>query len=450
MSRKDVDMLHGSLVDKIIIFAIPVALSGMLQQLLNAVDVAVVGKFAGSDALAAVGTNGPVINIIINVLVGMSVGINVLIASSIGRGDTHQISKAVHTSIALALTLGLGGVLVGEAGAGYILELIHTPTQILPMAVTYLQVYLLGLPFTVVFNFGAAILRSKGDTQRPLYVLIATGVVNATLNVLLVVCYDLGVVGVAAATVTANFLSSLAVIFCLMQEEGPLHFSWHKFGFSKLELKEILRLGVPAGLQGSVFSVSNVLIQAAVNVFGAAAIAGTAVSINIDLMNYFIIAGFGQAAVTFISQNYAAGQYARCKRILRIILLVNIGVTLVTSLSCCAARELLIGLFTNDSAAIAYAKVRIYIVLAPYIVSVPYEILCGALRGMGFANLPTVLMIIGICIFRIFWLVTVQQRYNTYEVLQSVYPVSWFFTDLLLAGAFIYTWHKLKLNSMAK
>lgn len=437
MSTK-MDMLHGSILDKIFMFAIPVAFTGVLQQLFNSSDAAVVGRFCSSAALAGVGTNGPVINIVINILVGMSLGANVVVASHIGRGTIDKIKQAVHTSIALALVAGIISLILGQLGARYVLEWIQTPADVIEHATIYLRIYLLGLPFITVFNFGAALLRSTGDTKRPLYALIIAGTVNLILNLFFVVVCGWDIAGVAIATVISNVLSCGTVIYFLTKEEGYLHLELKKICLVGSELKEILRIGVPSGLQGSVFSVANVAIQYAINGFGPKAIAGSSICLNYELLNYYVIASFTQAAVTFTSQNYAAKQYDRARKILYYVMGSAISIVFITSISTLLFKSTLISIFTNDPEATEFANIRMYIIMTPYILSVIYEILCGTLRGMGYANLPTVLMIIGICVFRLIWLSTVQQWYNTYEVLSAIYPASWAFTDLLLIAAYFW------------
>lgn len=437
MSTK-MDMLHGSILDKIFMFAIPVAFTGVLQQLFNSSDAAVVGRFCSSAALAGVGTNGPVINIVINILVGMSLGANVVVASHIGRGTIDKIKQAVHTSIALALIAGIISLILGQLGARWILEWIQTPADVIEHATIYLRIYLLGLPFITVFNFGAALLRSTGDTKRPLYALIIAGTVNLILNLFFVVVCGWDIAGVAIATVISNVLSCGTVIYFLTKEEGYLHLELKKICLVGSELKEILRIGVPSGLQGSVFSIANIAIQYAINGFGPKAIAGSSICLNYELLNYYVIASFTQAAVTFTSQNYAAKQYDRARKILYYVMGSAITIVFITSASTLLFKSTLISIFTNDPEATEFANIRMYIIMVPYVISVIYEVLCGTLRGMGYANLPTVLMIIGICVFRLIWLSTVQQWYNTYEVLSAIYPASWAFTDLLLIAAYFW------------
>lgn len=443
-NNKGVDMLHGSLMDKIIWFALPAAMSGILQQLLNAIDVAIVGRYAGSIALAAVGTNGEVINFIINLIIGISMGSNVLISNYIGGEKLSNVKKAVHTTLVLALIIGLLCLLVGQFTAASILNLIKVPKEIFDAALLYLQLYLWAMPFIVIFNFGSAILRCVGDTKRPLYALIFSGIINAALNWILVAIYGLGVVGVAIATVASYVVSSSIIVVLLLREEGYLQLCFKELKITLSELKEILRLGIPTGIQSCIFCLANIALQSQVNTFGPAAIAGASVSQTFVSLNYYFISGFEYATATFVSQNYAAKLYNRCKRAIYCALIANIAITLFTSWCTLFFRFELIGLITKDSEVTRYADIRLWILLLPYIISAIYEVLSYGLRGMGYANLPTVLMVTGICVFRLLWLLTVQEYNNTYEMLHLVYPSSWLFTDILMSVAIIYAFKKLK------
>lgn len=441
---KGVDMLHGSIMDKLIMFAIPAAMSGILQQLLNTIDVGIVGRYAGSKALAAVGMNSEIINFIIFMLIGISTGSNVIISHRIGSNNLDGIKKSVHTSIVLAVILGIVGLCGGLLASKHILAYISTPEEIFADALLYLNIYLVALPFIVVYNFGAAILRCIGDTKRPLYALIFSGVVNAILNFILVALMDMSVAGVAIATVISYIISSGIIILLLIREKSYLHLEISQLGIDWQELKEILRIGIPSGVQSCIFCFANIAVQAKVNTFGAAAIAGASISQAFISLNYYFISGFEYASVTFVGQNYAAKLYDRCRKIVIFALIGNISITLFTSWTTLFFRSELIGLVTNDPQVIYFADIRLLIMLIPYILSCIYEVLSYSLRGMGYANLPTILLIAGICAFRLLWLVTVQQWRNTYEILHIVYPASWLLTDILMAVAIIVAFKKTK------
>lgn len=314
LQTASMDMLHGPMLKKMLLFALPLAAGSILQQLFNAVDVAVVGQFASSEALAAVGANSSVITLLINLFVGISVGSNVIIAHYIGKGEPDRVNGAVHTSILLAILSGVILMILGMIIAGPLLKLMSTPDDVLEMAILYLRIYCIGMPFIMIYNFGAAILRSMGDTRRPLYCLITSGVVNAGLNMLFVIVFHMGVSGVAIATTIANMISAGMILYFLQHTDEHLRMEWKKLRLNKEELLRILQIGVPAGIQGMVFSIANVLIQASVNSFGSDAVAGSAVAMNFEYISYFAVNGFNQAVMTFVSQNLGAGNMKRCRK----------------------------------------------------------------------------------------------------------------------------------------
>lgn len=314
-------MLNGSLALKMLIFAMPLAASSILQQLFNSADVAVAGRFAGSDALAAVGSNAAVVALFVNVFVGLSVGVNVLVAHYIGQNKKDSISKCVHTSVKFAIICGIAMLVAGMFVARPILEAIDTPVKVLDQAVLYLRIYFVGMPFIILYNFGAAVLRAIGDTRRPLYCLIVSGVLNVILNLFFVCVCKLGVAGVGMATVISNVVSTGIVMYILMHEEGPLRLDMKNIRIDKVCLGKILRIGAPSAIQTAVFSLSNVLIQGGINSFGSDAVAGSSTGLNFEYFAYFVISAYAQAAVTFVSQNYGAGEKQRCRKALRIAML---------------------------------------------------------------------------------------------------------------------------------
>lgn len=432
VGRRKVDMLHGSLFDKLVLFAIPLAASSVLQQLFNSVDVAVVGKFASSQAQAAVGCNGSVINLILNLFVGISVGANVVIARYIGENKKEKIKDAVHTAMLVAIVSGIFLLIVGIFISGYILEWMNTPEDVIEQAILYLRIYFLGVPFIMIYNFGAAILRSVGDTKRPLYCLILAGLVNAGLNMVLVICFHLGVAGVAIATVVSNIISSSMIIYILAHEEGYIRLSLKKLKISIHELKDILKIGLPAGLQGVVFSVANVFIQTSLNGYGSDAVAGSAVTLNYECYSYFIVAAFSQTCVTFTSQNLGAKQYDRCKKVFVYSLIMSIAVSWGISLCFVFGRDFFISLFTSEPKVAYYAGIRMVHLLSCYLLVSLYEVSGGALRGMGYSMTPTILTIFGTCILRLVWIATVCKWYTGFETLMNVYPVSWSITGTVV------------------
>lgn len=433
---RQMDMLHGSLLDKILLFALPLAASSILQQLFNSADAAVAGRFAGSQALAAVGGNAPVVSLIINLFVGMSVGANVIIANYIGQKNTKKVHEAVHTVYIMALVLGIVMMMMGQLIARPILIIINTPSDVINLATLYLRIYFCGMPCVMIYNFGAAILRSVGDTKRPLYCLLISGVINVVLNVFFVVLCHLSVAGVAIATIIADTVSAGLVTWFLIRSNDIIKLNLRELTLKKEYIKKVVQIGAPAGLQGAVFSVSNVCIQAGINSFGTAAIAGSAAALNFEYFTYFSTNAFGQAAVTFVSQNYGARQFERCKKALRLSLISGMIVTAFMSIIFVAGRTPFISIYTNDSTAIQYGIVRMAIVEMFEFIACLYEIPGGALRGIGHSLLPAILTVFGSCGLRIVWIYTVFHKFHTFQVLMSVYLVTWIVTSILVLGAY--------------
>ena len=440
---RQMDMLHGSLLDKILLFALPLAASSILQQLFNSADAAVAGRFAGSQALAAVGGNAPVVGLIINMFVGMSVGANVIIANYIGQRREEKVHEAVHTVYVMAVLLGVIMLIAGQVIAKPILVLIHTPSDVIDLATLYLRIYFCGMPCVMIYNFGAAILRSIGDTKRPLYCLLISGVINVILNVFFVVLCQLSVAGVAIATIIADTVSAVMVTVFLIRSNDCIRLNLKELTFKKEYIKKVIQIGAPAGLQGAVFSISNVCIQAGINGFGTAAIAGSAAALNFEYFTYFATNAFGQAAVTFVSQNYGARQFERCKKALLLSLFSGMIVTALMSVTFVIGRTPFVSIYTNDPAAIQYGIIRMGIVELFEFIACLYEIPGGALRGIGHSLLPAILTVFGSCGLRIVWIYTVFQRFHTYQVLMSVYLVTWIVTSILVLGAYFIVTRKV-------
>ena len=434
--QHNIDMLHGSLLDKILLFALPLAASMMLQQLFNSADVAVVGRFDSPQAMAAVGSNGAAINLMVNLFVGLSIGANVIVAQCIGRNDTAKIHDAVHTSISLAL-IGGGILLVwGLVMARVILTLMNTPADIMELAVVYFRIYFVGTPFIMLYNFGSAVLRSKGDSKRPLIALAVGGVVNVILNVIFVVGFRMSVTGVALATVISNVISSLMIMRNLMTEEAPFTFRIGDLMLGKKYVIDILKIGLPAGLQGSLFAVSNVCIQTAINGIGSYASAGSAAALNFDFLVYYIAAAFTQAAVTFTSQNFGAGDYVRCRKVFSVSMCAGTFFTGLACIACAVWKTELLSLYTVNPEVLQYAEVRMIHAVAFLWMTNIYEITGGCLRGMGHSTLPTVIILLGCCVLRIIWVYTIFAVYQDFTVLMDVYPVSWLITSIATLAAY--------------
>ena len=431
-----VDMLNGPLLKKMILFALPLAASSMLQQLFNAADTAVVGRFASRQAMAAVGSNSPVINLIVGLFVGISIGANVLISSLIGQNVTDRIEEAIHTCIAIALITGVILIGVGQLLCAPLLRLAQTPDDVFDLAVLYLRIYFLGMPFVMLYNFGSAILRSRGDSQRPLYALTAAGVINVILNLIFVIGFHLHVIGVAMATVISNGVSASLIIWFLCREEEPFHLDFKALRINRRHLEKILRIGLPAGVQGMVFSLSNTVILSQINSFGSAASAGSAAAFNMEIFSYYAVNAFNLTAVTFTGQNYAAGKYDRCKTVFRNAMLCAVISCLSMDLIFFFGRDFFLGIFSKDPEVLSYATIRFTHVLLLHVLICSYEITGAALRGMGYSMTPSLIMVFGTCVFRVFWTAVIFPRYRDFGVLLNVYPASWILTGTLVLAAY--------------
>ena len=441
-SNNEIDMLHGPLLMKILIFSLPLAASSILQQLFNSVDVAVVGHFASSQALAAVGSNGPVISLLINLFLGVSMGANVIISNHIGQRDNKSIKDAIGTAVAVSVVSGVVLMIVGICAAKPILTVMGTPPDVLDMAIDYLRIYFVGVPFFLIFDFGAAILRSMGDTKRPLYILIVAGIVNTLLNLLFVIVFGMGVSGVAIATDIANMISAILIICLLLKEKEPYKLYTDNIKIKWSELSRMLKIGIPAGLQGMVFSFSNVLLQTAINGHGAAAIAGSAAALNFEYYCYFLISAFNGAAISFIGQNYGAGNKERVLRIYWICMGLSVVFCGFFNELFVWQHDVFLSLFSSDPEVIGYGSIRMDIVLAWQFIACSYEISASALRGMGNSLTPTILTIFGTCLLRVAWLLIVCKTWTSFEAIMLVYPISWILTGIMVCIAFYITARK--------
>ena len=435
-------MLHGPLFMKILLFALPLAASSVLQQLFNSVDVAVVGRFASSEALAAVGSNAPVINLLVNLFVGISMGANAIISNHIGQNDREKIRSAVSTSAVVALFSGIFLMILGTSVAGPVHRMMGTPVEVTRMAASYLRIYFLGMPFIMIFNFGSAILRSLGDTRRPLYILIAAGIINTVLNLVFVIVFHMGVEGVAIATGISNLFSAVMVVRILLREEDPYRLHPDKMRVQRDELSHMLEIGIPAGLQGVVFSISNVIIQASINGYGFNAVAGSAAALNFEQYCYFVIAAFNGAAISFVGQNYGAGNMDRVKRVF--LICMGLGVLSCVTLNWIFAgwSDFFLSLFTDSDAVKEFGTIRMHTALVLQGIACLYEIPGSALRGMGRSMMPTLLTVFGTCVLRIIWVYTVCPVWEGFHALMFVYPVSWTITGVMVMTAWLITFHK--------
>ena len=428
-ANKKINMLEGSLWDKIVVFALPLAFTGMLQQLYNAADVAVLGRFVSDLAVAAVGNNVPVIGLIISFCMGLALGVNVVVARALGMKNDRKASEAVRTSFFTAVAFGIVALIVGLLFSDSAMDWLDVPAEVRDHALVYLRVYLLGMPFIAVYNFLAAVFRSQGDTQTPLWALLAASLFNIAGNLVAVLVLDWGIAGVALATVLANLLSAVILFVKLTRLEGPL-----KLEVSQLlkldppSLKSIVRIGMPAGIQGAVYSISNLVIQSAINSLGPDAMAGSVAAFTIEINVYCFINAFALAATTFVSQNYGARNIERCSRVMWVTMGLNMCVTvLMTALVLTFSRDLL-GIFSANEEVIALGMFRILWVVVPQPLSVVMDTLSGCMRGYGYSMPPAMVTLIVVCSVRLIWVYTVFPMFPTYETLMMVYPLSWLIT----------------------
>ena len=425
------DMTTGSLLPKVLAFSGPLVLTGVLQLLYNVADVVVVGRFSGATALAAVGSTGSLINLLVNVFMGLSVGASVVIARAYGAGDYDRIQNGVHTAITVA---AISGLLVGAVGVLFgrpLLELMGSPEDVIDEATLYIQIYFMGMPFNMLYNFGAAILRAVGDTRRPLYYLSIAGVINVVLNLVLVILFHMGVAGVAIATVISQAVSMALVLICLVRSEGAIHLNWRKLHINTMQLKQIARVGLPAGFQGSLFSISNVMIQSAVNSFGSMVVAGNSAAANLEGFVYTAMNAIYQADLTFASQNMGAGKYRRVRRGMWVCLGTVTVIGLALGLIFLAAGPTLLGLYNEDPLVIEFGMKRMSIILPTYFLCGLMDTMVGQLRGIGYSIMPMIVSLTGACLLRIVWIMTIFAVYHTQTALYISYPISWLATFLV-------------------
>ena len=426
--KYEMDMCSGAVLPKLLLFSLPLMVSSVLQLLFNAADIVVVGRFAGSQALAAVGSTGALINLLVNVFMGLSVGASVVVARAYGAGDNASVSTGVHTAITVA---GVAGVLVGMLGfvaSHPLLKWMGSPDDVLDMATLYMKIFFIGMPANMLYNFGAAILRAVGDTRRPLYYLTVSGILNVLLNLVLVIGFHMGVAGVAIATVASQVMSMALVMICLIRSDGPIHLDLCKLRIHLSQLWEIVRVGLPAGLQGSLFSISNVLIQSSVNSFGSLVMAGNSAGSNLEGFVYTSMNAIHQADLTFASQNLGAGQFKRVRRVMWVCLGTVTAIGLGMGLAFLVFGNQLVGVYNSDPEVIYYGMARLKIILPTYFLCGLMDVMVGQLRGVGYSILPMMISLTGACLLRVVWIYTFFAANPTLEVLYFSYPVSWLIT----------------------
>lgn len=427
-NKYEMDMCKGPLLSKILIFTLPLMASGVLQLLFNAADMVVAGRFAGSTALAAIGATSSLINLLVNVFLGLSVGANVTIAHFYGARRDEEVSDTVHTTIALAIICGIFLMILGFFVSGPMLTLMGTPDEILPHSTVYMQIYFIGVPAMLLYNFGAAILRAVGDTRRPLYYLLLAGVINVILNMFFVIVFGMGVKGVALATIMSQVVSATLVLRAIMKSDSAIAFTLKGIKLHKYIVLRIVRIGLPAGFQGAVFSISNVLIQSSVNSFGAIAVAGNTACMSIEGFVYTAMNSFHQTAISFTGQNMGAHLHDRVRKILRLSLMCVTVTGLVLGGLSCLFGQTLLGIYTDDPAVIAYGYRRMVIIMTTYFLCGLMDVVVGSLRGMGYSIMPMIVSLLGACAFRIVWIFTIFRLVYTPECLYVSYPISWTLT----------------------
>lgn len=448
MARKsrnyEIDMCSGPLTRKIITYCIPLALSGILQLLYNAADIIVVGRFSGPTALAAVGSTGSLINLIVNLLIGLSVGASVCVANFYGAGREKDVRETVHTAMLISV---IGGVIVAAVGmvfAKTFLGWMGSPDDVIDQATLYLRIYFAGMPLTMAYNFASAIFRALGDTKRPLYYLAVSGLVNVILNLIFVIVFKMGVAGVATATVVAQAVSTTLIIMCMIRSHSVIHLQRDMLRIHGDKLKEIVRVGLPAGLQGTIFSISNVLIQSSINSFGSIAIAGNSASSNLEGFMYTSMNSVYQAALSFAGQNMGARKYSRLKKVLCNCLAIVTGIGIGMGAIMYLFRYQMLGIYSSDMDVINFGIERLELFCLTYFTCGAMDVMVGQMRGMGYSIVPMIVSLVGVCGIRIVWIFTVFKASNSLLTLYMSYPVSWVVTLAVHFSTFLYVYHKVK------
>ncbi|MDO5516488.1 MAG: MATE family efflux transporter [Clostridium sp.] len=446
--KKDytIDMCNGPILKKMLMFTVPLMCSSVLQLLFNAADIVVVGHFAGDNSLAAVGSNSALIGLLTNLFLGLSIGSNVLAAKYFGARDEKNLSKAVHTSILLSIISGVVLTVIGITGARRILIWMQTPDEVLDLATTYLRIYFIGMIGMMLYNFGSAILRAVGDTKRPLYFLFGAGIVNVVLNLFLVIVVKLDVEGVAIATVISQCISAFLIIRCLRHEEGGIHLDIHRLHMDRTIFIEILKIGLPAGFQGILFSLSNVIIQSSINTFGATVMAGNSAAANIEQFVYFAMNAFYQSTISFTSQNFGAKNYNRITKILWTGQLCVTAVGIIFGNLVVVFGHTLLELYTSSEDVIQAGMVRFGIVARTYALCGIMDVMVGALRGIGYSVMPMIVSLMGACVFRLVWIETIfkVQRFHSAVTVYDSYPISWVLTVAVHIICFIWAMKKVR------
>lgn len=438
--KQKLDMLNGSIWNKLPVFALPIAATGILEQLFNASDIAIVGNFAQTDktaAVAAVGANSPIIGLILNLFIGIALGANVVIANAIGRDDKQTVQKAVHTSMVVSVIGGVLVAIIGELIAEPLLTVLNVPDDVLELALLYLRIYFLGMPVILLYNFEAAIFRSIGETKMPLIALTLSGILNVLLNLFFVIVLKMSVNGVATATVLANVVSAGILYIKLIKSDKYIKVEFKKLRIDGKVFAKIMQIGLPAGIQSAVFAVANIVIQGAINSLGTTVIAASSAAFNIEIIAYNVMNSFSQACTTFVGQNFGANKIDRCKKTLFLCLIEDAIASGTAILIVLITGKFLLSIFNNNPEVIEIGYTRLVIIFIAYIFSMLYEVMSGYLRGFGFSLVPAILTTVGVCVLRIIWINTVFPANRTFVTIMTAYPVSLATTALLIFIALI-------------
>lgn len=438
--KQKLDMLNGSIWNKLPVFALPIAATGILEQLFNASDIAIVGNFAQTDktaAVAAVGANSPIIGLILNLFIGIALGANVVIANAIGRDDKQTVQKAVHTSMVVSVIGGVLVAIIGELIAETLLTVLNVPDDVLELALLYLRIYFLGMPVILLYNFEAAIFRSIGETKMPLIALTLSGILNVLLNLFFVIVLKMSVNGVATATVLANVVSAGILYIKLIKSDKYIKVEFKKLRIDGKVFAKIMQIGLPAGIQSAVFAVANIVIQGAINSLGTTVIAASSAAFNIEIIAYNVMNSFSQACTTFVGQNFGANKIDRCKKTLFLCLIEDAIASGTAILIVLITGKFLLSIFNNNPEVIEIGYTRLVIIFIAYIFSMLYEVMSGYLRGFGFSLVPAILTTVGVCVLRIIWINTVFPANRTFVTIMTAYPVSLATTAVLIFIALI-------------
>jgi putative MATE family efflux protein len=448
--NRNIDMCSGPLFSKILIFSLPIMAMNILQLLFNTADMVVVGRFSGSEALAAVGATGPLINLIVNLFMGLSVGTSVMVAQDCGAGKSAAVSKSVHTSIAISIVGGLIVMVLGIILCEPLLEMMGTPEDIFDLSVLYMKIYFVSMPASMVYNFAAAILRAVGDTRRPMYYLMITGILHVIFNLFFVIVLHMSIDGVAWATVISQYLSVLLIMMCLYKSEGAIRFIPRKMRIDRQKLKDIVRIGLPAGLQGLLFSISNVLIQSAVNSFGSTMVAASSAAGNVESYIGTTMNAYYNAAITFTGQNMGAKKYDRIDTVAKVCTVLIFATWIILGGATVLLGRPLLGIYTSDPEIIELGMMRINVMMVAYFTCGMMNAYPGLTRGMGYSILPMLCTLVGACLMRILWLATFFAWYPTEIMLFACYPVTWGLAGLGQVGIFFYARRQIRKPAVPK